>query len=224
MNLVIIPVYELSGKKPNFPWFQEMAELCSTSFKKNLEGLDEVVFLGNDGKAFASYTLMFRDIFQKTWSFWSEGHNIFFSDADALCVRPIKVFGKFSDFRLFAEGEENSHEGTFPTYMLSGSRYFPSSMNKNLWEIGDSIWLEEEETYWDFEQYVYNCMFFSQPRVRENWKAYIWNGYNLFYEWEGVRDATPSILSYSTASIWRGDSKSTMEERFQIMKDRFEET
>lgn len=229
MNLVIMPVYKLTGFPRAYPWFVKMAELCAASFRLNMANMDDVVFLKNEGRPFSSYVQMFRDVFDQTHELWKEGHNLFFTDADALCIKPIRVFGVYSDFRLFSQTEDNRFPDDFPTYMLSGSRYFPQSMDEELWEVGLGVWAREREakdkvfgSHWDYEQYVWNHMFFAQPWIQKHWEACIHNEFNLFFEWE---DEYPNaaILSYNTSASWRGESEVTMEERLQLMKDRIPE-
>ena len=233
MNLLTIPVYELSRWPDIYPHFVEMAELCEASFKLNMFDIDGVVILGSSGKqriseisANREFVTMFRNIFEQTYSLWREGHNIFFTDADALCVRPLEVFGVYNYFRLFSKAEGDRFTSVFPAYMLSGSRYFPSSMDEKLWEVGRDIWLREADeesevfgSHWDYEQYVYNHMFFNQNEVREQVDNFVDNDLNLYYEWE---DEFPDakILSYNTSASWRGQSELSMKDRLQLMKDR----
>lgn len=230
MNLVIMPVYKLKMWPAVHPWFVQMSELCAASFRLNLADVDDVVILENRGQEFESYVHMFHDIFEQTYDLWKEGHNLFFTDADSLCVRPFKAFGVYDDFRLFSQCEGNRFEGTFPAYMLSGSRYLPQTMDEGLWDVGRDVWAREQGeelggvfgSHWDYEQYVWNHMFFAQPGVRENWEAHICDEFNLFYGWEDkVLNAT--ILSYNTSATWRGQSKMTMADRLQLMKDRMPE-
>lgn len=231
MNLVIMPVYELEGAwGENYPWFVQMGELCAASFRKNMANVDDVVILHNEGQVFEGFVPMFYDVFEQTYNLWKKGHNLFFTDADSLCVRPVKMFGAYQNFQLFSQCVGNRFEGTFPAYMLSGSRYFPRNMNEGLWDVGREVWAREKGekkdgvfgSHWDYEQYVWNHMFFAQPGVRKNWEAHIRDEFNLFFEWE---DQVPnaSILSYNTSATWRGQSKLTMEDRLQLMKDRMPE-
>lgn len=226
MNLVIIPVYKLDHWPDAYPVFQQMAALCAASFRENMADVDDVVILHNQGKRIAKYVPMFRDIFDQTHELFQEGHNLFFSDADALCVRPIKVFGEYEDFRLFSQAEGDRFCDVFPRYMLSGSRYFPQTMDVGLWSVGLDVWAQEPVekrkefgSHWDYEQYVYNHMFFSQPGMRENWEACIRNGFNLFYEWED-REPGAAVLSYNTSASWRGQSKMTLVDRLLLMQER----
>lgn len=225
MNLVIMPVYHLTDWSRAYPWFVKMSKLCAASFRKNMVDVDDVVFLSGH-RPIRHYVEMFKDIFDQTQEMHRQGHNLFFTDADALCVRPVSMFGQYSDFRLFSKAEGARFTDRFPVYMLSGSRYFPQTMDSKLWQVGESIWKREPEerdrifgSHWDYEQYVYNHMFFSQPGMLKDWQQSIRDEFNLFYEWEEqVPGAT--ILSFNTSASWRGESKLTMEQRYQIMVDR----
>lgn len=230
MNLVIMPVYKLAAWPTVYPWFQQMGQLCAQSFRRNLADVDDVLILHHQDRKIISFVEMFRDIFDQTHTLWKEGHNLFFTDADSLCVQPVKIFNQYTDFRLFSQCEGNRFSDDFPAYMLSGSRYLPCTMDEGLWDIGMEQWEREPNlpfkppwgAHWDFEQYVYNHMFFSQPGIRENWEAHIRDEFNLFYGWEDQVD-NATILSFNTSHSWRGNSKMTMEKRLQLMKDRMPE-
>ena len=204
-NLVISPLYRLDGCPKAYPYFQQMEPLCVRSFRKNLVGMDDFVLMENQGGC-VSYVPMFEDIFHRTRKLWEEGHNILFTDIDALCIRPLKIFGEYDQFRCFALTDGNKYPDQFPAYFLSGTRYFPREMDAGLWDVGGELWEKKQENLkdsgWDYEQYVWNHMFYSQPGVRENHQEYVRNEYNCYWGLDQAKDAT--IISFNAAAGWRG--------------------
>lgn len=213
-NIIISPVYELEVKKSEFSYYLEMESLCVASFMKNVKDVDGFKILNNQKKIFEKPYEMFYDVFLKTEELWKAGHDILFTDIDALCKKPVEFFGKYDEFRCFASANNTERFSEyFPSYFLSGTRYFPQTMSKELWEVGQKHWNEfwsnGDEIYkepcfsrmgsrWDYEQFVYNMMFYSQSQVRENYQTYTINEYNYFHEFDNAEDAT--IIAFNAAA------------------------
>lgn len=194
-NIVISPLYLVKEREEDYSELKQASELCKRSFEKNMIGMDEFLLFQNDGQKFDTCVDMFFDVFKKTHELWKAGHNLFFTDIDALCIRPINVFGQFDKFMCFAITEGMKFEDEFPAYFYTGSRYFPKEIPESMWDLGFDFWKKRLEIkwnpfpieYWDFEQYVYNKMFFSQLNMNEEYED-MWQ-YNCGFRQPWVKDA-----------------------------------
>jgi hypothetical protein len=93
------------------------------------------------------------------------GNNVLYLDCDTLMVRPVEVFGKYSDFRLFGD---SILDWGFPEplqfHLNSGVKYLPETMDPALWEYGDELWKRNNNT-WGYEQGVFNRIFQRQAGI-----------------------------------------------------------
>jgi hypothetical protein len=158
--------------------YRRLTDICVESFRKNLFGLDEVVILSGEVE---NYHQLFKDIYWKIREIYhSQECNILWSDSDNLCLKPWFVFaGKWTKFSMFYW--DNQHQFSFLNqacldlvknlnpWMMANLRYYPSTMDRKLWDIGDDLafcWIDE----WAYETIIYNKMFHSQDIT--NWNEY----------------------------------------------------
>lgn len=231
-NIVVSPLYFVKEREEVYPIFKKASQLCKLSFEKNMIDIHEFVLFENDGQEFNTCVDMFFDIFKKTYNLWREGHNIFFTDIDALCIRPTLVYGLFENFICFADsvklyGSQKTNDrfaDEFPMYFFTGSRYFPKDIPEDIWYIGFELWKNRLSfkwpalsfkwpaqnliEYWDFEQYVYNKMFYAQPNMIREYKD-LWQ-YNCSHRKPEAKDAF--IISF-----W-ASRKNGMESMKQMFK------
>lgn len=87
--------------------------------------------------------------------------NILFLDADTVITRPVEIFDRFQEFRLFNLTDPPWHQ-RFPEYYNCGVRYFPRDLSEDVWRVGD-LWRRNwDSTQWDYEQQMYNAMWHHQ--------------------------------------------------------------
>jgi hypothetical protein len=72
-----------------------------------------------------------------------------------------EVFGKYQEFRMFNWTDPKSHP-KFPNYYNCAVRYFPASMSRKIWDIGDYHYARWNYDIYAHEQEMYNHMFWAQ--------------------------------------------------------------
>lgn len=190
MNILLSVLYRIDGKKQHYDSLVPLVKSFKRNFLDNLEDVDDFILFKNQDKSFSKYHLAFTDVFKRTHDLWKQGHNIFYSDLDNFCTKKTKIFGEFDEFRLFSLADQLTRASeTIPIYFLSSTRYFPNTMDKNLWKIGRKYhnnfekYSIDDHSQWDFDQVGYNHMFFAQPEVAKNPRFFInqglgWYDYN----------------------------------------------
>lgn len=112
------------------------------------------------------------DIFKRNWErirdLWhKEPCNILYLDSDTMMIRPTKIFGRFSEFRLFNWTDPKSTP-QFANLYNAGVRYYPAAMDPQLWRIGDAMAQNWVDSNWNMEQEIFNTMFWQQPIADED--------------------------------------------------------
>lgn len=172
-NIVVIPLYKLKSSSVHsghrldnvYEIYKEMTELSISSIKKNLVGYDEIMVLEGE---LVDTEDMFRDIFYRIYELWkTKKYNILCSYSDVLFMKQTEIFGKFADFMLFttAVAHNTLHHLGHPAY-LDGLKYYPSTMDEEIFKLADKKWKEAGINYkkWAFELDVHNIMFFTQKK------------------------------------------------------------
>jgi hypothetical protein len=175
-NILLKAIYQITPKPVDYvtigrnmfdnawPWYQEMHRLSVNSFKKNLLGDWELVELTGN---IIGLQEAFKNTMLQTKKLWHKYYpcNILFTDCDTLCLRPLEIFGRFAEFRLFSSEPLN-----FNGYSNCGVRYFPSTIDKSFWEYMDSLMLTWADGQYDVEQDLYNELMWSQESMKQNLK------------------------------------------------------
>lgn len=161
--------------------YDVMFQASQAAARQNLRGRwEEVVITDTCDTRLA----MFKNNWQRIRDLWhSEPCNILFMDSDSIMVKPVEIFGRFPEFRLFNWTTPPQHP-QFENYFNCAVRYYPAHMNPKLWELGDSLAANWDNSIYDYEQLMFNAMFWSQGITWEdahhpelNWQAE--NGLNL---------------------------------------------
>lgn len=171
-NILIMVNYKLKEfyYKGDSSDYSEICSVCYKSFKKNLMDLDEVIILTGIEK---NYNKMFKDKFYKIMDIHRNGDcNILYVDTDTVCIKDTEIFGKFNFCTSFCICNDlryrkytalvpiNIYKSLNPWFMCS-VQYYPSSMDKKLWDIGESLaknWIN----VWAYECIIYNSMIHAQ--------------------------------------------------------------
>ena len=121
---------------------------------------------------------MFKNNYTKIRDLWhSEPCNILFVDSDTVMVKPVEIFGRWPEFRLFNWTTPPRHS-RFENYFNCAVRYYPAHMSPKVWAIGDREFRAWDNSIYDHEQLMFNHMFWSQGLTWEdahhpelNWQA-----------------------------------------------------
>ena len=148
--------------------YKKMSKLVEKSCIKYCADMDEFIYFSGQKEIYNNIEEFFTDIIPYLKKLWSkEKCNIFVVGSDTLIINPTKIFGEYEDFMLFStcvQGNPFKHIG-YPS-LLDSCRYYPHTMEKNLWDIGEKYWENKSNdpngNDWGFEMYVNNHMFYAQ--------------------------------------------------------------
>lgn len=139
--------------------YDRMFQISLASAKKFLQGTWEPIVFTDTADSRVS---MFKDNWKRIWDIWHrEPCNILYLDSDTMFIRPTEIFEKFQEFRLFNWTDPKSNE-KFKDYFNAGVRYYPSTMSKETWSIGQNMAENWNLAIWDQEQLIFNEMFWQQ--------------------------------------------------------------
>jgi len=170
MNVYLTVLYDLNA---NYPYYQEMHRLSTQSVQTHVADIGKSLTLTNVGKTRNPFQML-REVFIQTYEAWNHGqNNVLFIEIDALAIKPVRIFGEFTQFMMFSPTSPARNFG-FDPYLNSGVRYFPAMMTEAVWKIGLDGLKDYNETYWGYDQVLYNRMFYAQgipPVIRSelNW-------------------------------------------------------
>jgi len=158
--------------------YQAMSEIVIHSAETFIqEDFEYVVFQDEVD----SYQEIFHKNFDHVYSEFNSAdgpHNILFLDCDTLVVGPVEVFGKFDRFQLFnytdpktlsGDDANNKYGLQHEHYFNAGVRYYPSTMPKELWDLGWSYAKDWDYDIWGTEQIIFNAMMYSQDPDVKTW-------------------------------------------------------
>jgi hypothetical protein len=110
-----------------------------------------------------SRVAMFKQSWQRIRELWHrEPCNILYLDSDTIMVQPTEIFGKFDNFRMFNHSTPPS-QAPFEHYFNAAVRYYPHTMTRDVWDLGDNLAMTWNLDIWDQEQIIFNHMLWSQP-------------------------------------------------------------
>lgn len=172
-NYFIIPLGKCKFSARNesyeeqFKIYEEMVSIQIESLKKNISNVDEIIIVSGD---YDTTEELFYEVFKKAYKLWTDGGgNILCSGADVLFINQVDIFGQYEDFTLFGPNAGDRVIDNVPI-SLDSLRYFPSTMEKHIFDMGMELWDVEIEKYkngedrisWEFEMFVFNKMFYTQ--------------------------------------------------------------
>ena len=160
-------VHNRSHEKNLYNQYVKLHQLSLTSYEFMLEGDWEYQFIGgnvdNINQAFEKTFWGIHDLWHK------EPCNIFYTDPDTIALKKINPWNQYSNFMMFNYtdpkmfAKPNQWNCKFENFFNAGVRYFPASMNPDIWKLGaDMARSWNYETY-DTEQIILNNMLWNQP-------------------------------------------------------------
>ena len=185
--------------------YLDMQQLSIKSFEKNLAGSWTLIELNGIQPTIQD---AFRYVMSETHKIWNNNYpcNILYADPDTVCVKPLDIFGKFQEFRLFAE----KNSWLVQECLNCGVRYFPSSLDDYFWN--DMYEQMEKWNYsvWDTEQTIYQNLMFNQEFDRDKPQDWVVNNHWVF------GDRTDDLPQHSILHL---HSSQNPVQRLAIMKD-----
>ena len=182
-----------------------MQQISIKSFEKNLAGSWTLIELNGIQPTIQD---AFRYVMSETYKIWNNNYpcNILYADPDTVCVKPLDIFGKFQEFRLFAE----SSDLLIKESLNCGVRYFPSSLDDCFW---NDVYEQMEKwnySVWSTEQTIYQNLMFNQEFDRTKPQDWIVNNQWVF------GDRTGDLPQHSILHL---HSSQNPVQRLAIMKD-----
>lgn len=155
--------------------YDEMHRISKLSVMHFLEGdWTPIVFT----EPAASRVEMFKHSWQRIRDLWhQEPCNILYLDSDTIMLKSTSIFGQFDNFRMFNWSTPRS-SGPFENYFNAAVRYYPHTMTRDVWDLGDNLAMSWDLNIWDQEQQIFNHMLWTQNvtladihRPELNWQA-----------------------------------------------------
>lgn len=143
--------------------YLELYKLSLASFKKFvIEPFEHILWTNPADNNFDYNSSNWNDI----KSLWNDKQcNIFWAGADTIMIKPTSLYSNvFKEYRIFNYTDPKSHSN-FPHYFNDDIQYFPHTMDKSVWDLGDNLMKQGEthpEKQWGFDQMRHNYMFWSQ--------------------------------------------------------------
>jgi hypothetical protein len=155
--------------------YDAMFQASLASVQQNLRGAWTGIVIDQEQP---TRLAMFKNNYTQIRDLWhSEPCNILFVDSDTVMVKPVEIFGRWPEFRLFNWTTPPRHS-LFDNYFNCAVRYYPAHMSPKVWAIGDREFRAWDNSIYDHEQLMFNHMFWSQGLTWEdahhpelNWQA-----------------------------------------------------
>jgi hypothetical protein len=157
--------------------YNRMWQISRNSARKFLQGdWEEIVWTDpqpSRGELFKRNWTRVKDLWHK------EPCNILYLDADTIFIRPTEIFDKFFEFRMFNWADPKT-EYEFLNYYNAAVRYYPATIRSETWQVGQATVDHWSLDMYDYEQIVFNRMYWSQhismhdrhwPKL--NWQAVV---------------------------------------------------
>lgn len=167
------------GAEKTYKIYNAMSEIVIHSAETFIQEDFEIVVFEDEVK---NYQEIFHKNFQNVYDVWQEDgpNNILFLDCDTLVISPVEVFGELDRFQLFnytdpktlsGDDANNKYGLQHQHYFNAGCRYYPSTMSKDVWDLGWKYANDWDYNIWGTEQIIFNEMMYSQDENYETWLA-----------------------------------------------------
>jgi hypothetical protein len=178
--------------------YRQMYDLRLASFRKFVEEPFEAVLWTDPVKNNDEYTIANWNAIKELWH--SEPCNIFWAGADTLMTQSTSLFSdRFKEYRLFNYTDPKSHRG-YVNYFNDDIQYYPHTMSKETWDIGEHLWSAREghpDQFWGFDQLRHNEMFWTQGIPEDDW-----HHPELAYQAMSFRELTQATVDQHNS--WNG--------------------
>lgn len=178
--------------------YREMYDLSVASFRKFVKEPFESILWEEPVRDSDEYTVANWNAIKELWH--QEPCNIFWAGADTLMTQPTSLFGpRFKEYRLFNYTDPRSYK-EFTHYFNDDVQYYPHSMSKETWDIGEQMWEQREghpDRLWGFDQIRHNTMFWKQD-IPDTDRLHPWMAYQAME----LRTMTPEAIT--AHNTWNG--------------------
>lgn len=164
------------GVDNTFKLYSSMSEILCESVDTFLDGDWEFEIIENDVE---NYQQIFDTNFAEVYEMWDNGNNnILFLDLDTIMLKPVSIFDKLNKFQMFnytdpktlsGKDADNKYGLKHEHYFNAGVRYYPSSMSKDVWDLGWKYAKDWDYNIWGTEQIIFNEMMYSQHSNVNEW-------------------------------------------------------
>lgn len=196
--------------------YLEMHRMSIASFKQFMGGEWELLSINGNVSSI-------QEAFKNTWKYiydlWSsEKCNILYTDPDTLAINNFDIWNNFSNFMMFnfTDPKQLLNESVkIPYFFNAGVRYYPASMNTQVWDYANELVNSWDDSQYDTEQIILNKMLWCQGLKLEQalypniayqahmlpeipvWQQDIWNGISIneaaIVHFHGSRNANEKL-------------------------------
>ena len=153
--------------------YSQINKISRDSAKKYLQGAWEEIVYTDPAP---SRTAIFQRNWQRIHDLWhKEPCNILYLDSDTIIIRPTEIFDRFAEFRVFNWTDPKFNE-KFENLYNAGVRYYPATMSRDLWTVGNDMAKNWDLDNWNQEQEIFNTMFWQQHVPDPHHPALNWQG------------------------------------------------
>lgn len=178
--------------------YREMYDLSLASFCKFVQEPFEAILWSDPVKNNDEYTMANWNAIKELWH--REPCNIFWAGADTIMTQPTSLFSdRFKEYRMFNYTDPKTY-GEFEHYFNDDIQYYPHTMSKEIWDLGEEFWSHREghpDQFWGFDQLRHNKMFWSQ-NIPTNDRFYP----KLAYQAMSLRSQDPVMIA--AHNKWNG--------------------
>lgn len=164
------------GAENTFKLYSSMCDILCESCDYFIEGDWDFEIIENEVE---SYQEIFDTNFNEVYQMWDGGkNNILFLDLDTFVISPVNVFNKLNEFQLFNYTDPKTLSGNDANnkyglqhehYLNAGVRYYPDTMDNEVWDLGWKYAKDWDYNIWGTEQIIFNEMMFSQNDNVNHW-------------------------------------------------------
>lgn len=159
-------VLDRSHESNLFDSYMTMHEVSAASHRHFLQGQWELKFITGEVD---QITQAFEKTFWAIHDLWhNEPCNILYTDPDTIVIRPVEIFDQYHNFLMFNYTDPkqfnnpNPYNRSYTNFFNAGVRYFPSTMNETIWQLGTGMAQNWDYSTYDTEQIILNAMLWEQ--------------------------------------------------------------
>lgn len=182
--------------------YQAMYDISRASARRFLQGSWEEIKFTAPVLDARLYQIAQWYTIKELW--YREPCNILAMGADTLFIKPTEVFGRYHQMMMFNYTDPRTH-AEFPHYFNDDIRYYPSTMDSRVWDLGEQKmgeWFTHAEGNWGWGQLIHNYQFWSQGiTIQEALDPKMaWQAFSLNQQhgdkWNGISLAEAHVMHF----------------------------
>lgn len=172
-------IFTWHAGKSNFPAYNKMQDISIASFQKYLLGDWQLMDIRLPKQSNLQEAFIYTMKLTKKIYLENQPCRILYTDPDTICMKPLDIWGKFPEFRLFDQMDQNIQPISRGTegYWRCQVRYFPENLSKKFWNKLDRLMAKWNYTQYAFEQEVYAKAMWSQDldlSIKQDYIQFDW--------------------------------------------------